>query len=94
MAASDAELLADLPEYVSKLTSEERVARRVFAREQIQILCRVDCMAVIKITCSCGKRRVWWNMYRCLYCGVFYCKECAQFHFGMRVQEFKEADHE
>lgn len=23
--------------------------------------------------------------YRCLYCGVFYCKECAEEHFGMRV---------
>lgn len=41
------------------------------------------------IRCGCMKK-VWLiHAYRCLYCGEWYCKECAEQHFGKTVAEYK-----
>ena len=35
-----------------------------------------------RVTCPCGHElRVIYG-YRCLYCGVIFCKTCAKVHFG------------
>jgi len=41
----------------------------------------------IKIRCGCSKYVNWLYMHRCLYCSVFFCKECAEQHFGKTVAE-------
>jgi len=37
----------------------------------------------IKITCKCCERKiVSWAMFRCYYCGLWFCLGCAPKHFG------------
>jgi len=37
--------------------------------------------AVIRITCPCGERIPLMEAYRCLFCGIWFCKDCAEEHF-------------
>jgi hypothetical protein len=34
------------------------------------------------IKCTCGKKRALELAFRCLYCGVWFCADCAGEHFG------------
>ncbi len=43
----------------------------------------------IKIRCGCLRLVSWKYMHRCLYCSVFFCKECAEEHFGKTVAQYK-----
>lgn len=36
------------------------------------------------VTCDCGRRVRLILAYRCYYCGIFFCEECAAKHFGGR----------
>jgi hypothetical protein len=84
-----AKQLNALPEYKSNATDKERDAARIIVRRQTEYLYKEHHMTKIKIHCPCGKRDVWSSMFRCLYCGIFFCKECAQIHFGYRVEATK-----
>ena len=44
-------------------------------------------MAVV--TCCCGLKRGLHLMYKCLYCDVYFCKRCAEQHFGKTVTEYR-----
>lgn len=35
-----------------------------------------------EIKCLCGKRRALELAFRCLYCGAWFCADCAGEHFG------------
>jgi len=41
----------------------------------------------LKIRCVCMKLINMKYAYRCLYCEIFYCRECAEQHFGKTVDE-------
>lgn len=43
-----------------------------------------------RIACECGQVRALELAYRCLYCGAWFCVPCAELHFGMTVQAWKE----
>lgn len=43
----------------------------------------------IKVRCPCLKNVLLKYAYRCLYCEIFYCKECAEQHFGKTVAEYR-----
>lgn len=45
-----------------------------------------------KVTCNCGTLIYWFNAFRCLYCGEFYCQSCAEEHFGKTRKEWIECD--
>jgi hypothetical protein len=87
----------DLPFYVSKATPEEREQKRIWMREQYSLIYdqqRIETpiqLQHVKIRCGCHKLVGWLFMYRCLYCGIWYCKECAEEHFGMRVPPMEAA---
>ncbi|MCE5279408.1 MAG: hypothetical protein ABFD92_02165 [Planctomycetaceae bacterium] len=34
------------------------------------------------VTCPCGRTLHLMMAYKCLYCGLWFCKECATRHFG------------
>jgi hypothetical protein len=34
------------------------------------------------VTCPCGRKIVVTKAYRCLHCGIFWCRPCAKRHFG------------
>ena len=36
----------------------------------------------IFVTCYCGKRVNIHFAYKCFYCGLWFCGECGQIHFG------------
>jgi hypothetical protein len=38
--------------------------------------------STVKVTCTCGKNISLRYAYKCLYCGIFFCKSCAKNHFG------------
>lgn len=79
-----------LPVYHGDMTEEEKLEARAWMRKQLQPI--VTAPLQYKMTCGCGKRVVFWMMYRCLYCGVFFCKACAEEHFGARVATLNESE--
>ena len=49
--------------------------------------------SALKIRCSCLDLHPWKSMYRCLYCSAWFCKSCAEEHFGKTVEEYqRESD--
>ena len=40
------------------------------------------------IECVCGLKFRVDEMYRCLYCGEWFCTECAEAHFGKTRAEY------
>jgi hypothetical protein len=40
------------------------------------------------ITCGCGVRRPIRFMFRCYFCGEFYCQDCAAIHFGQNREDY------
>ncbi len=61
-----------------EMTKEKRI---VLSNQLKQWLLPVRNLG-LKVTCGKCQRKVnFWYMFRCLYCGIFYCKECAEEHF-------------
>lgn len=68
----------------------DRDIKRAFVRRQTQ-----EAMDTAHVHCGCGKLRPTWLMYRCYYCGEFYCEPCAPEHFGKSREEYyKEKEDE
>jgi hypothetical protein len=42
------------------------------------------------IECACKRYFPAARMYRCLYCGVWFCATCAEVHFGQTRAEYRE----
>lgn len=42
------------------------------------------------LICMCGKQFLMQHMFRCLYCGEWFCKECAEAHFGQTQEEYDD----
>ncbi len=62
------------------------------ALESMRVLIRTQHAAAHKgnaVNCPCGQLRALTMAYRCLYCGVWFCFNCAQEHFGMTVKQFR-----
>ena len=79
-----------LPVYHGNMTEEEKLKSRAWMRKQLQPI--VTAPLQYMMTCFCGKRVVFWMTYRCLYCGVFFCKACAEEHFGARVPTLNKSE--
>lgn len=45
------------------------------------------------VRCGCGKKLWPHQAYKCLYCGEWYCKQCAEEHFGKTVAQYKADKH-
>ena len=45
----------------------------------------------IKIKCVCGVSFPIYKMHRCLYCGEWLCRLCAEKHFGKTRAEYQAA---
>lgn len=42
--------------------------------------------------CECGSKRSVSLMFKCLYCGAFFCQSCAEIHFGMTRKEYNKTN--
>jgi hypothetical protein len=45
---------------------------------------------VLSVRCGCLKKVKLKYAYRCLYCSVFFCKECAEDHFGKTIDQYRD----
>lgn len=54
-----------------------------FRRQWLQ-----SCGAQPTITCGCGKDFGMRHLFRCLYCGCWFCQACGEVHFGKTRQAY------
>jgi len=83
------EQIKQLPLYVFPGTEVSKEHNRKVMQGQVKKLIAFLGFTNTKllITCGeCGETYPWWFMYRCLYCEIFFCKRCAQLHFGRRLK--------
>ena len=40
------------------------------------------------VECICGVNKPPIHLFRCLYCGIYYCSQCAEEHFGSSRQDW------
>lgn len=62
-------------------------ARALFARQWQQAKrgsVECECERVVQIR----------FMYRCLYCGIWFCQQCAEIHFGKTREEWAKDDND
>lgn len=80
-----------LPTYESNSSPKERQQKLEWMTEQYRLIRAQEKDEVpiqhLKIRCGCNKLVRWIYMYRCLYCGVWYCADCAEVHFGKKRAE-------
>jgi hypothetical protein len=43
-----------------------------------------------RVTCPCGFKTTMNYAYRCFYCGVYFCRKCAERHFKKEVKQMDE----
>jgi hypothetical protein len=87
-AAKRSAELQHLPKYESNASDEERALARARMRGQLADISEQPGSQTLTVSCgSCGVRLYLVRAYRCLYCGVWFCRVCAQLHFGMRVPD-------
>ncbi len=87
--ASPIEPVVSLPIYKSNATEEQREEKFKFLSFQLAMIKEQAGwgMAADKTTvkCGCHKKIKLIYAYRCLYCQVWYCKTCAEEHFGAKA---------
>ena len=82
--------MSELPTYESNATPEQKAQKLNFMHKQLKFIKFQEAdnipLARSQIRCGCYKLVKFIYAYRCLYCGVWYCKQCAEEHFGMKVK--------
>ena len=77
----------DLPVYESNATPAQRQQKLEWMKKQVELILDQQRIKIpiehVKIRCGCNKLVSWKYMYRCLYCGIWYCADCAEVHFGI-----------
>lgn len=81
-SAGDAAIRAALT--LATSTKEDKVS---FFREQLDAA-----LAETGVPCECGNSYPLRSMYRCLYCGIWFCERCAEIHFGKTKAQYR-AEH-
>jgi len=61
----------------SQLSCEQK--RREVARQLVEL---GPILLQPAVTCLCGAVRPIQYMYRCIECGMFWCRQCAEKHFA------------
>jgi hypothetical protein len=87
-ALAENKRLRVLPMYASDASPEESKTKLEFMAYQVKTIKEQQANEVpskfIKIRCGCNRFVPWLNMFRCLYCGIYYCTDCAEIHFGKK----------
>ena len=71
--------MSDLQDYMQRADANK--AGRLWAQH-------ADALIKGTVTCGCGQARALTMAFRCLYCGEWFCRNCAEIHFGQTVQEW------
>ena len=79
----------ELPPYESNVTPEQRMEKLKFMGRQLSMIKEQSGWGIAAdkttVKCGCHKKVKLIYAYRCLYCGIWYCRDCAQEHFGYKV---------
>ena len=76
----------DLPLHVFNGTKKDALENLSVLRGQLEQAKRCEKFPCVKISCAkCAKRVSLFMLFKCLYCGLWFCKSCAERHFGERV---------
>jgi len=82
--------MTELPAYKSKANEEQKEENRQRYYEQFKLIKAQEVDKIpaqhTTIRCGCLKLVHWSQMYRCLYCGLWFCKKCAEQHFGYKTE--------
>lgn len=70
----------ELPEYIKHADSKED-GERMYKQFHAMSTTRKD------VTCRCGGRFTAAMMYRCWFCGEYFCIKCSPAHFGGGINE-------
>lgn len=86
---NNATALDGLPIYKSSATPKERDEKINFMSFQLKMIKEQVGLGIAAdkttVKCGCQKKIKVLYSHRCLYCGIYYCRECAQEHFGYRI---------
>ena len=78
----------NLPVYKSNTTPEQRMDNLKFYHKQYSLIKNQHEIGTpalfVKVRCGCLKLICLKDAYRCLYCGIWFCKKCAEQHFGAK----------
>lgn len=90
MKNTETQSQASLPRIVmpSGLSLDEYVARADKEKGRVLRDQWHEAVSLGSIHCTCGLQRALPLAYRCLYCGEYFCGQCAEKHFGQTVQEW------
>lgn len=72
--------MSHLQHYINKTNDSEK---KKFLKEQWDDIIRDG-----TIVCCCGQLRHHTLAYRCLYCGLWFCINCAEKHFGKTIAQW------
>lgn len=75
--------MSEAPEYQLPPANPDTVAH--FKRQWLQVLAGAG-----KVTCECERTLPLPYLFRCLYCGCFFCQACAEVHFGKTRKQYAE----
>lgn len=73
--------MSDVQQYQLEPANADTVAH--FKRQWNQIQGRTP-----GVNCECGLLIPLRHMFRCLYCGCWFCQACAEVHFGKTRKEY------
>lgn len=69
--------------YRNRLIEKDNLQKVFAINRQLRLFKRSE-----KADCMCGKMLHSYQMFRCLYCGEWYCQPCAEKHFGKTRKEY------
>ena len=67
--------------------AREEKTKRIFAQTN-----EVFEIRTTKVTCGCRRIISIIFMFKCFYCGEYYCDECAPHHFGKTREEYRKEE--
>jgi len=59
-------------------------------REMIAEQAAWDELRIPSVKCNCRQLLPLDKTFKCLYCGIWFCKECAEVHFGKTVEQYSK----
>lgn len=60
-------------------------------RETVKQEARGITVRMATVHCGdCNRDRPLVHLYKCLYCEIYFCKQCAENHFGKTVKQYQE----
>lgn len=77
------------PDHLAKVGMTKEELKSAQLKETVDQSVQGVVVRLSTITCGCGWERGITEMYKCLYCGIWFCQLCAEVHFGKTIEEHR-----